>query len=678
MKNFELWLDESGDFNNDQNKTRSDANPSLIGGLLIENRTFPDSYVNSILPEDGTYHSVNENDQLVRFRKIEEKLFKNAFNRFVVFSNQERIMILDNNLTYLNVISEGILQLIKHLKAQYGEIYLRIVIANRVDTTTGQRPENSVVSSNEYIKRVKEKLLVGGFDNSISSKEWELQTASARKDKRLMLADIVCNTFFTRYRERKFNVNERNYIEGIYDDSQKTIVFTVFESLLEKEFNNNILENRIGEAVSIICVTDDKELLKKGFRILGEKIRSCGFYDIRFQYKFIEAYIEYYINVVRDFDVCELLLCNLLKYYIPLLEKYDSSSSSNLSEFLALDIKFYLLTVYTHTGNIEKSKRIEKECEKEMNNLPASIDSLNYQIRFKGRRVNSLINEFAFEDALSRVDILVDNCREIKDMLSLVSDDDRIYYDELAKALGTRLQIKTFLLRSDDSIYASAVTDSEQAIKNFVRDEDIKRQYLYRVQLETEHKAYDNALEYLIRSLDYKDTDFKKMWSTAVQASIFSVSAYIRLMAEGAAHGWSKSNDMFDGMSNDIFLETLRGKDKLFHPVEIVFWKYAKFCSCNGMINAAQKYYESSVDVCFADNDITLNVIGIGIECEYHSFLLMNKKNDVTSHIRTFRKKWERTKKIDKTNIIEKVFGIIDFQSKDPELYLELSRKVTY
>ena len=96
------------------------------------------------------------------------------------------------------------------------------------------------------------------------------------------------------------------------------------------------------------------------------------------------------------------------------------------------------------------------------------------------------------------------------------------------------------------------------------------------------------------------------------------------------------------------------------------------------MINAAQKYYESSVDVCFADNDITLNVIGIGIECEYHSFLLMNKKNDVTSHIRTFRKKWERTKKIDKTNIIEKVFGIIDFQSKEPELYLELSRKVTY
>ena len=678
MKNYELWLDESGDFNNDQNKTRSDANPSLIGGLLIENRTFPDSYVNSILPEEGTYHSVNENDQLVRFRQIEEKIFKNAFNRFVVFSNQERIMILDNNLTYLNIISEGILQLIKHLKAQYGEIYLRVIIANRVDTTTGQRPENSVVSSNEYIKRLKEKLLVGGFDNSISNKEWELQTASARKDKRLMLADIVCNTFFTRYRERKFDSDERNYIEGIYNDSQKTIVFTVFESLLEKEFNNNILENRIGEAVSIICVTDDKELLEKGFRILREKIRSCGFHDVRFQYKFIEAYIEYYINVVRDFDICELFLCNLLKYYIPLLEEYDSSSSNVLSKYLTLDIKFYLLTVYTHMGNIEKSKHIEKECEMEIGNLPASIDSLNYQIKFKERKVNSLINEFDFDDALSSVDILVENCREIKDMLSLVSDDDRIYYDELAKALGTRVQIKTFMLRSDDSIYGSAITDSEEAIKNFIRDEDKKRQYLYRVQLETEHKAYDNALEYLIRSLDYRGNDFKKMWSIAVQTSIFSVSAYIRLMAEGAAYGWTKSNDMFDGMSNDMFLENLSEKDKLFHPAEIIFWKYAKFCSCNGMINAAQKYYERSLDVCFADNNVTLNVIGIGIECEYHSFLITNKKNDATSHIRAFRKKWERTRQIDKTNITEKVFGVIDFQSKDPELFLKLGKKVTY
>ena len=218
MKKFELWLDESGDFNNDLRKVNVGANPSLIGGLLIESNTFPDSFVNSVLPEAGTYHSVDENDQLDRFKLINEKLYKNINNRIVVFSNQECIMILDNNLTYLNIISEGIIQLIKHLKAQHGNIFLKVLIANRVDTTTGLRPENSVVALDEYLKRLKEKILVSGLSAAISDKEWDLQTASARKDKRLMLADIICNTFFTRYKKAKFDDKERSYIEEIYNN----------------------------------------------------------------------------------------------------------------------------------------------------------------------------------------------------------------------------------------------------------------------------------------------------------------------------------------------------------------------------------------------------------------------------------------------------------------------------
>ena len=111
MKRFELWLDESGDFSNDQRKVERNEKPSLVGGLLIENNTFADQEISMILPEAGTYHSVDMKDQLARFRKIDERLFRNPANRLVVFSNQECIMILDNNITYLNIISQGILQI---------------------------------------------------------------------------------------------------------------------------------------------------------------------------------------------------------------------------------------------------------------------------------------------------------------------------------------------------------------------------------------------------------------------------------------------------------------------------------------------------------------------------------------------------------------------------------------
>ena len=674
MRRFELWLDESGDFNNDLQKAGSGANPSLVGGLLIENNTFPESYINAIIPESGTYHSVNENDQLDRFKMIDERLYKNEANRLVVFSNQECIMILDNNLTYLNIISEGILQLIKRLKAQYGEIFLKVIIANRVNTTTGLNPSQSIVQSDEYVKRLKEKMLVASLENAISDKEWALQTASARRDKRLMLADIICNTFFTKYRKKKFNAAERSYIESIYSDNQKTLIFTVFESVLEKNFRNNLIENRIGEAVSDICLANDEAALERCFDLLKLNFASCGAHDITFQYKFVESYIEYYINVVRDFDLCINFLNNLLKYYIPLLKEYDKSGS--IAGRLSLDIKFYMLTVYTHLGNIGMSDQMTIECEQLINDLPVSLDTINYRIKFETRKITNLINAFDFEGALICADSQIEKCTEIKDLMGLVSDK-RNYYDELAKALGTRVQIKSFLLRSNMALYESAKKDSDNAIEEFVSANDKRRQFLYRVQLETEQKNYDIAWDYLKRAVDVSpEADAKGLWSVVEQESLFAVNAYVRLMAESASSQWDKSENMFNALSNSGYILNMDFSTRLFHPSEIIFWKY--YCAQRGMINAAIKYYEKASEICFASTDLTLNLIGLGIELEEHGILLKEHKKEASAHGRSMLKKWSKVKAVDERGILEKLFGVINFQNADFQYYLDLGRRITY
>lgn len=679
MKKFELWLDESGDFNNDLRKVNVGANPSLIGGLLIESNTFPDSFVNSVLPEAGAYHSVDENDQLDRFKLINEKLYKNMNNRIVVFSNQECIMILDNNLTYLNIISEGIIQLIKHLKAQHGNIFLKVLIANRVDTTTGLRPENSVVALDEYLKRLKEKILVSGLSAAISDKEWDLQTASARKDKRLMLADIICNTFFTRYKKAKFDDKERSYIEEIYNNKNKTVIFTVFESLLEKKFKNQLIENRIGEAVASVCISNDEELLKRCFLLLKENFNSRGIHDITFQYKFIGAYIEYYINVVRDFDLCLVLLNNLLSYYIPILREYDLAYSEKYSKKLTLDIKFYMLTVYTHLGDIVRTRIIENECDRDMRELPLSLETINYSIKYGVRKVNGLINTFDYSSALAKADEQVDKCREVKELLGLVTDAKRTYYEELGKALGTRLQIKTFMLRFDKALYESAVADSKEAVENFPSFEDQKRQYLYRTQLETEFGKYDEALTFLRLAIGVKeDAAIKDIWKEAERQSPFAVSSYIRIMSEGTMNNWDCAEEMFVPINQENYIDQLYGKDRFFHPDEIILWKYASYCSANGMISAAIKNYERAVAVCFSSDDLTLNVIGMAIEFEYHACLLNNKRSESVSHLKSMQKKWNRIKNIDVQNMLKKVFDDIDFQSRETEYFVNASRKVTF
>lgn len=675
MRKFELWLDESGDFDNDASNGRRGSNPSLVGGLLIENNTFQTLYIDTIIPESGTYHSVNETDQLDRFRMIEERLFRNEANRFVVFSNQECIMVLDNNLTYLNVISEGILQLIKRLKAQYGEIFLRVIVANRVNTTTGLDPSLSVVQSGEYEKRLKEKIIVASLENSISDSEWILQTASARRDKRLMLADIVCNTFFTRNRRRKFNDADRSYIESIYTNDEKTLVFTVFESVIEKHFRNCLIDNRIGEAVSSICLSNDEAVLERCASLLKLNFNSRGVHDIHFEYQFVEAYIGYYINVVRDFDLCINFLRNLLKYYIPLLWEYDKSG---LAEKLELDIKFYMLTVYTHMGNLIMADRMTEECEKILGELPTSMETINYRIKFETRKIANLINAFKYEEALKQADSQVQKCQGVKEILDLMSDDPK-YYDELAKALGTRVQIKSFLLRTNPGLYGSAVEDSDSAINEFVELSDKKRQYLYRVHLETEHMDFDTALLYLKRSVEVPpETDEKALWEKVEHESVFAVNAYVRLMAEASACQWKNASIMYNAISNSSYVPKMEAASKLFHPSEIILWKYGYYYALNGMIKAAIKYYEKASEVCFSSTDLTLNLIGLGIEFEEHGILLKERRKEAAVHGKQLLKKWNKVHDEDKIGILENLFGKVDFQNDDYQYYMKLGRIITY
>lgn len=679
MKTFELWLDESGDFHNDLKKADVGANPSLIGGVLVENHTFPDSYINAILPEPGTYHSVNEKDQLDRFKLIEEKLYKNDNNRMVVFSNQECIMILDNNLTYLNIISEGIIQMIKHLKAQFGEIYINIIIANRVDTTTGRRPENSLVPSKEYFKRLREKILIAGLEHKISDQEWNLRTASARKDKRLMLADIICNTFFTRCKKKKFNKNEREYIEKIYNDTDRTLVFTVLESLIEKSFKDHLLSNRIGEAVASVCLSNDKEQLERCFSVLKGNFNSRGLYDISFQYRFISAYIEYYINVVRDFDLCLLFLNNLLDYYIPLLSKYDAAHGGDCSSKLTLDIKFYMLTVYTHLGDIVNTKRLESECDSEIKQLPASLESISYGIRYDVRKVNGLINAFDYTPALTVADELVDKCRDVKELLGLLSDKDKIFYEDLGKALGTRLQIKTFMLRFNKEYYKSAVDDSNEAIENFSSSDGKERQYLYRAQLETEYGDFDKALSFLELAVGLSEgAQIKDIWIESERKSKFAISSYIRLMSEGKRNKWPLADEMSVPVNREKYMEKIYQNGRYYHPDEIILWKYASYCSNSGMDHAAVKHYERAAETCFSTNDLTINIIGMAIDFEYHSFLLKNNRNETSSHFRNMQKRWKKILDADKSDILIHVFGEMDFRSKEAEYFADASRKMTY
>lgn len=271
----------------------------------------------------------------------------------------------------------------------------------------------------------------------------------------------------------------------------------------------------------------------------------------------------------------------------------------------------------------------------------------------------------------------VEKCKEIKELFSLVSSDNNSYI-ELGKALGTRLQIRTFQLRRNPKLYEMCKKDSDDAIKEFNDIEDKERQYLYRVQLETEHGDYNEVLRYLKMALELPaEASMKAMCCEIENRSEFYLCAYVRLMSESAGKR-DLSEEMYLDLSRTSCIQDVDKKDRLYHPYEIILWKYACYCAKNGMANAASKYYEKAVNACCETDDITLNVIGMGILFEEHAFIIANNAKELTAHNRGMIKKWNKLKAIDNQDILGTLFSEIDFSSTDSDYYKELSQRITY
>ncbi len=675
MKRFELWLDESGEFDNDRQKVRRGMSVSHIGGLFVESGTFPMSRVGNIIQENY-FHSTEEANPDLQFARFKQLAETDA--RFVLFQNEECILVLDHNLTYQNMMAEGLIKLIKRLKSEYGDISLKILIANRIIDRKKKHEgdRGNLVPPDHYVQRLKERIIMAGLRESVPETDWTLQTASAHTDKRLMLADIVCNTFLTRNTKFRKDPAQSDFINRIYEDKEKTLRWPVFEMSVESEFLKAMTENRLGEAVAVLCQSGRKTLLDKYMPTVYARLEEMPFYDMDLQYRFISTLIDHQLRVSRDYDACLRLLTSLRQYFLPVLQKIPQKWSREIADRLSVDLCFYLDTVYTHQGNVAASLECEKLCDQEMAKLPYDWDSVAYRMRYLLRKVVTRINRFDFQEALTQCDQLVLRCENVREALELTSDGDRpVRFVELAKALGTRVQIKGFLLRQHPEYYPSACADSDRAIEEFDSENEKRRQYLYRVHLETEAGQYEPAFCWLLRAAGMEAADAKALISSIASAprqDDYLLMAYIRLMAEGQRAGWPQAAVMYTCLSQTNILPRLQERTDVNHPFEICMWKTASCLAWSGNTRAARKYYARACDACFGRDSLTLTCIGIAVELEQYAF---EQKNRMPESKKTLQSLKKHLQSLDGQ---ASPFDGLTFDSEDWTFYENMSRRITY
>lgn len=673
-KVFELWLDESGSFEKDNKIKKKEIKPSLIGGILFERNKFGKNAANKIIPEGDVWHSTETHDKELQFDKF--KMLVESPVTLIIFNNEERIFVLNDEITYLNIIANGISQLLNDLLTRYDDVFLDIHIANRRRSTCSK-----IAKTEEYIKRLKEKIMLECLEQNNDSRlynSWNISNGSATKIVKLMLADIVCNTYLTR--ETKLKMHSE-YINQVFEDKEKSIKYSVFTSSLSKYFIQLLIENRVGEALILLCQSNNSTFVETSISKVFDVLNNMYGNEIDLQNKYITTTVECYLNHNNKFDECENLIINLLNYYIPILKQLDEKKGTNRAEKLQFDIKFYLLTLYTHEGKVKEATQIELECDNEIKRLPYNADMLSYNVKYQNRKIINKINSFAYDEAIKSCNKLIEQCEGIKTAMELVAGEERIHYDQLAKALGTKTQLLTLLLRNNPKYYAEAIECSNSAIKEFDSKDDICRQYLYRVQLETEYGKYDSALEYLAKAVGLENNNIKDVFEHVIKGSDFNLMAYIRLMAESKISNidWDKADEMYSVLNKSTIMNKYKSGNLSYHPVEIILWKYATYLYNANSKKAATEYYDTAIKICFDSNELTLYIIGMAILLEKLAYVLRDE-GKAKNEMKDLKRYYKKIQEIDMPESMRNIYKDLNLDLDEPDwnYYLKESRKITY
>jgi len=680
MKEFELWLDESGDFKSDAQNVRKGKNPSLIGGVLIEKEKLRNKRVDEekiigtkvFHCKDMNHTQEGAEGQFLRFKKIVESDLQ-----LVIFNNEECIMIIDNNITYQNIMVQGIIQLIEYLKAKYGDVKLEILLDKRRDTT---KKEKIYIDNHVYINRIEEKIVLE--NHSIKRSDFTIKDGCGIQNKKLMVADIVCNTILTRD-SIKFRENGNSeYINNIYENEEKTIKFTVLQPALKAAFYDLMSTGRLGEAVAVLCQSKEKRIIEHCIKVVDDRLSEMQEYDIEFHYRFIELYIKYSLEISRDYSKCRLLLENLVKLFLPMLSKHVGHE---ISDRIEMDIRFYMLTLYTHMGDIKSAEKCIMNCDRLMLDFIGNWEIIVYRFRYNNRKIMNQVNMFDFENALSEAKTLVERCEAMKQAIEVWADngEEDIKFSELAKALGSQVQIYTFLMRKKPELYNDAIKISDAAIAEFVSDEDIRRQYIYRSQLETQKEEYENALKYLLKVNNLQENAGIKELTDAMQRKskkdiIYSFSAYVNLMAEGVLSEWTKSEEMYQAIFKNDHLRSLIQEQSEQHPYEIILWKCGSYEVHSGRISAGRKKMERAIGICFKQENLTLFFIGLAILFEYYAIILQYALKEKRGILKNIRKQYQRIYEMELPESMNRIYEDVQLDNDKWEYFYELSRRITY
>lgn len=642
MRSFELYLDESGKFINEEQA----ISPSLIGGILVKKGDLNIKLAQEIMQkatEKVGENYVHINDLAKKDKKLAGTVAVDIMQELrhipaniVVFENNELLDFKDDKLLYLNIIAEGIVNLLEKLSLEKQDtVELNVIAAVRRDLKVDD--DKTVIELEEYSKRIKERIYMKFAEKDIFlSKNCKVnfELSSARRNSKLMLADVVCNTRLTR-NSNKFDELQKEAIENIFNSSK--YIFNVFRANIQKKLSNLLIQNNIVDAIFLINEIEDEKTKKELIALIINNINSMPSSNLKIQLELLSLKIRSLIDVQRNLLLCEKFLLDLQENIIGKIKVKGFVINK-----LKLDISLYLLTIYTHLGNNIKSKKQIDISSKELKSISGSFESFDYYYILKIREAVYYNTCFKNEKIIEVLTEAIEKYEKILETIASIEEFGTVKSDMLAKAIGTRLQAYINLItpNTDKTLkqeyYEKAVKDSDYAINQFVAESDKRRQYQYRCMLELSIGNVDKSIKYLMKVLGLNEVDFDKFLEILDATSDFSKNFITVNYLDVMQYAINNNNvpigiNMYEAFKNNsnIYNEYVgyifeNKNEVLFennakiigiHPFEMIYWNLAKYFKRNNK-DLAIFYFEKAIEICRAIDEPAIYIVELAIEAD--------------------------------------------------------------
>ena len=629
MKNYQLFLDESGGFIENRNGKKVQK-PSIVAGYLTEDKDCNELWAKSIFRDtknsNSNFSKINidpfhgletfNNPNLTAFvTAVLQRLCNNKSIRLVEFKNMKGLDIVNSNTTYLNVLTEGIVQLvIELLVVSKGKVHLDIIYAER-----------SGIKIDEYTERLKERLTLqfAAFPEQTKNRfTYTIKCGDAKKDNVLMLADAVCSALrgFTSL----FTAEEKAIIKTL-KNRPRGLRYYVLANKAWQNMEAFLVDNRLADFVYhwYIRIDDDKALKEheeKFKEIVIKKFKTGSPNFIRSQFKLLSQIIDSIVSE-RKFKVADIVMDHLFNDFFPMLEQAGVGVKRHL-----FDLHFYRLTTCTHQGAVALGNREMQICDELLKQIEWSYEDLEYLLTYKLRKVEQQKNAFDFRGALETLTGMEKLLEESLNVITLVDDlgefSKNLKSKMLGKVLGSKVAVESYLLHEMPELKEQILLDSDKAIQQFTERSDIARQYQTRAMAEYKLGNYANAVKALKEAADVSDDKLMMLVRRFKETrDEFGLMHYANIMALATADGLQLGKEMYEAWNQENPLELVNNLE-VNYPKYVIQWRVAT-TRCNlGAGVKAEIYYKLAMDEALKDINVpTVYAAGLAIEAEYNGKL---------------------------------------------------------